>query len=211
VVRTGRRPGSSDTREAIRDAARRQFVERGYEATTIRGIAAEAGVDPALVMHFYGSKEALFATCIEWPFDAEHMRAAILDGKRSGVGERLMRLFVTTWDDEAGRTPIVALLRTAMSQETAARMLRDFLSNRLFRPTAEALRLDHPDLRVSLASSQLVGLGIARYVLRYEPLASLDSEEVVALVAPTVQRYLTGRLPVSDARGGPRRARARDA
>lgn len=197
MARTGRRRGNGDTKEAIRAAARRQFAEKGYEATTIRGVAAEAGVDPALVMHFFGSKDGLFGACIEWPFDPDAALPSLVAGRRSEVGERLVRVFVTTWDDEAGRNPIVTLLGTAMSQESAQRLFRDFLTNRLFGPLAEALDLDHSELRINLAISQLVGLGIARYVLRFEPLASLDSETVIALIAPAVQKHLTGRLPVS--------------
>lgn len=195
MARTGRRRGGGDTRQAIAGAARRQFAERGYEATTIRGIAAEAGVDPALVMHFFGSKDALFAECVQWPFDPDETVPMLLSGKRSQVGQRLARLFVDTWDAEAGHNPIVALLRTALSQESAARLFRDFLTNRFFGPLAEGLGIDHPELRTSLASSQLVGLGIIRYVMRFEPLASMDSDAVVALLAPALQRHLTGRLP----------------
>ena len=160
-------------------------------------MAAEAGVDPALVMHFFGSKDGLFAACFEWPFDPDEEVPKLLAGKRSEVGERLARLFVTTWDAEAGRNPIVGLLRTALSQESAQRMFRDFLTNRLFGPLAAGLRMDNPDLRVSLASSQLVGVGIIRYIVRLEPLASMDSEAVIALLAPAVQRHLTGRLPLT--------------
>jgi AcrR family transcriptional regulator len=195
MARTGRRRGGGDTRQAIAEAARRQFAYRGYEAATIRSIATEAGVDPALVMHFYGSKEALFAEVVQWPFDPDEAVADLLVGKRSAVGERLARLFVTTWDAEAGRNPIVALLRTALSQESAARLFRDFLSTRFFGPLAEGLRIDRPELRTSLASSQLVGLGIIRYVMRFEPLASMDSEAVIAVLGPALQRHLTGRLP----------------
>jgi AcrR family transcriptional regulator len=195
MARTGRRRGGGDTRQAIAEAARRQFADRGYEAATIRSIATEAGVDPALVMHFHGSKEALFAEVVQWPFDPDEAVAELLVGKRSAVGERLARLFVTTWDAEAGRNPIVALLRTALSQESTARLFRDFLSTRFFGPLAEGLRIDRPELRTSLASSQLVGLGIIRYVMRFEPLASMDSEAVIAVLGPALQRHLTGRLP----------------
>jgi AcrR family transcriptional regulator len=195
MARTGRRPGGENTRETIRAAARRQFGERGYQATTIRGVAAEAGVDPALVMHFFGSKDGLLGECVEWPFDPDEAVPALLDGKRSEVGERLARLFVTTWDDEARRNPIVGLLRSALSQESAQRLFRDFLTNRLFRPLAAGLRVDQPDLRVNLAVSQLVGLGIVRYIMHFEPIASMDSESVIELIGPALQRHLTGRLP----------------
>jgi AcrR family transcriptional regulator len=200
MARTGRRPGAGgDTKEAIHAAARRQFGEHGYEATTIRGVAAEAGVDPALVMHFFGSKDALFAACVEWPFDPDEEVPNLLAGKRSQLGERLVTLFVETWDQEAGRSRIINLLRTALSQEPAQRLFREFLTTRFFGPLVAGTKADRPELRADLAASQLVGLGMIRYVLRFEPLASLPPESVVALVAPAVQRYLTGRLP--DARG----------
>ena len=197
--RTGRRPGGrGDSKEAIHAAGRRQFGERGYEATTIRSVAAEAGVDPALVMHFFGSKDELFAACVEWPFDPDEEVPRLLAGKRSDVGERLARLFISTWDEEAGRSPIVNLLRAALSQEAAQRLFRDFLTRRFFGPLLEGLGADQPELRTDLAASQLVGLGIVRYVLRFEPLASMDSESVIALLAPAVQRHLTGKLPATD-------------
>ena len=195
MVRTGRRPGDSGTAEAILDAARRQFAERGFDATTIRSIAGEAGVDPALVMHFHGSKDALFAASVEWPFEPPEEIAKIVAGPRRGVGERYTRLFISTWDREAGRNPIVALLRAAMSHGPAERLLGDFITNEIARPIGRGLELDHAELRLNLATSQLVGLGIIRYVLRLEPIASLDAEATIALVAPTIQRHLTGPLP----------------
>ena len=195
MVRTGRRPGDSGTSAAILDAARRQFAERGYDATTIRSIAREAGVDPALVMHFHGSKDALFTASVEWPFDPPEEIAKIVAGPRRGVGERLTRLFVTTWDREAGRNPIVALLRAAMSHGPAERLLRDFITKEILAPLGRDLNLDHAELRLCLSTSQLLGLGITRYVLRLEPIASLDVEATITAVAPTIQRHLTGPLP----------------
>lgn len=193
--RSGRRPGDARTREAIAAAARRRFGALGYDATTIRAVAEEAGVDPALVLYFFGSKDRLFAASIDWPFDPAAELPAVLGDRRSGVGERLVRLMLQTWDAEEGRNPIVALLRAAMTQETAAAQLREFLETQLLAPITAALRSDQPELRAALVASELVGLGIARHVLRLEPLASLDREAVVALVGPRVQRSLTHRLP----------------
>ena len=195
MPRTGRRPGDSGSRDAIAAAARRQFAEGGFEGTTIRGIAREAGVDPALVIRFFGSKDALFATCVDWPFDPTTALDAILAAPRAELGEQLTRLFVRTWDAEDGRNTIVSLLRAAMTHEAAERLLRNFLVANLFDPLAATL--DGPDapLRVSLAQSELLGMCIARHVLRLEPLASLDPEALVARVAPAVQRHQTGPLP----------------
>jgi AcrR family transcriptional regulator len=192
--RSGRRPGDARTREAIAAAARRRFGALGYDATTIRAVAEEAGVDPALVLYFFGSKERLFAACIDWPFDPAAEIPAVIGDRRSGVGARLVALMLQTWDAEEGRNPIVALLRAAMSQETAAAQLRAFLESQLLGPITAALRRDQPELRAALVASELLGLGIARHVLRLEPLASMDREAVVTLIGPRVQRSLTHRL-----------------
>jgi AcrR family transcriptional regulator len=195
IRRSGRRPGDAQTKAAIADAARRRFARAGYEATTIRAIADDAGVDPALVLYFFASKDALFAACVDWPFDPATELPALIGDRRAGVGSRLARLMLDTWDAEDGRNLVVAQLRAAMSHETAGRQLRAFLESEILGPLTAALRCDKPDLRGSLVASQLVGLGIARHVLKLEPLASLPREDVVALVGPQVQRALTHRLP----------------
>lgn len=192
--RSGRRPGDARTRETIAAAARRRFGALGYDATTIRAVAEEAGVDPSLVLYFFGSKERLFAACIDWPFDPAVEIPAVIGDRRSGVGERLVALMLETWDAEEGRNPIVALLVAAMTQEAAAVQLRTFLETQLLAPITTALRSDRPDLRAALVASELIGLGLTRHVLRLEPLASLDREAVVALVGPRIQRSLTHRL-----------------
>jgi AcrR family transcriptional regulator len=193
-ARSGRRPGDARSREAIAAAARRRFADLGFDATSIRAIAAEAGVDPALVLYFFGSKEQLFAACIEWPFDPATELPAIVGDRRSGVGERLVRLMLETWDAEDGRNTIVALLRAAMSQETASENLRTFLESQILGPLVAAIGSDEPELRAALVASQLIGLGIARHVLALEPLASMDRDAVVKLVGPQVQRSLTHRI-----------------
>jgi AcrR family transcriptional regulator len=194
--RTGRRPqvDAGDTRAAIQRAALEQFSERGYVAATIRSIAEDAGVDPALVMHFFGSKERLFEACVQWPFDPDEEMARVVAGGVEDAGERLVRLFVTTWDTRDGRNPVVALLRAAMDQEPAGRLLREFLQARLLMPVMVGLELDQPDVRASLVASQLIGLGAVRYVLRFDGIAGLGSDDVVAYVAPAVQRYMAGPL-----------------
>jgi AcrR family transcriptional regulator len=193
--RSGRRPGDARTKGAIAAAARRRFGQAGYEATTIRAIADEAGVDPALVLYFFGSKDGLFAASVDWPFDPAAELPAVIGDRRAGVGQRLVRLMLDTWDAEDSRNLVVAQLRAAMSHETAGRQLRAFLESELLGPLTTALRSDQPELRASLVASQLVGLGIARHVLKFEPLASLPRDDVVALVGPQVQRSLTHRLP----------------
>lgn len=193
--RTGRRPGESGSRDAILDAARRLFAEHGYVGTSLRAIAAAAGVDAALIVHFFGTKAGLLTAAVRWPFDPELQMERVSAGGRRRVGERLARLVVQTWDREGDRNAIMTLLRAATVEPAAADLMRDFIQHELFPPLLRRLDADRPELRAGLASSQLIGLGIARYVLRLEPLATMDEDEVVRWIAPTLQRYLTGPAP----------------
>jgi AcrR family transcriptional regulator len=195
--RTGRRPGVSGSREAILDAARRLFAERGYVATSLRAIGAEAGVDAALIVHFFGSKAKLLTAAVEWPFDPEIEMERISARGRDHVGEELVRLVVRTWDREGGRNAIMTLLRAAAVEPAAAELMREFIQHDLFPPLMRRLKPSDPELRANLISSQLMGLGIARYVLRLQPLAGMSEEDVVRWLAPNVQRYVTGRAPAS--------------
>jgi len=192
--RTGRRPGVSGTREAILEVACRLFRERGYNATTIRAIAAEAGVDPALVMHFFGSKAGMFVTAVEWPIDAECEVPNVLARGRDHVGEELARLFVRTWDREGSRNAILSLMRSALSEPRAAELVREYMVSELFVPVCDELGVADGERRGALATSQLIGLGLVRYVFEVEPIASDDDEQIVAAIAPTLQRYLTAEL-----------------
>jgi AcrR family transcriptional regulator len=195
MSRTGRRPGDNATRDAIADAARRQFGQRGYADTTIRSVASEAGVDPALVMHYFGSKDRLFSASVQWPFDPATEIDHVVRGGPQEAAQRLVTLFVKTWDAHRGRNPIVAQLRAAMSQQSAERQLRDFITHELLTPLVTALDCDQPEVRANLVAAHLLGLGVTRYVLRLEPLASMRRDEVIALMTPPVQAALTGPLP----------------
>jgi AcrR family transcriptional regulator len=160
----------------------------------MRAIAADAGVDAALVVHFFGNKATLLAEAVEWPFDPDiEMPRLLVDGKRH-AGRHLAELFVHNWDEEGPRNPILTVLRASIVEPQAAEMMGQFLRRRLFAPLLEALGSGQPDLRGNLAASQLIGLGLVRYVQRVEPLASAKPEDVVAWVGPTLQRYLTGKL-----------------
>jgi len=194
VSRTGRRPGDSGTRAAILEAARASFAERGYDASTIRGIAGEAGVDPALVHHYFGTKEGLFAASMALPMTPGDVLPGVLAGPLDDLGERLVRLFLAVWDEPAARRPLIAVIRSATSHALAATMMREFVEHALVGRIAARLDSHDAHLRASLVSSQMVGIALTRYVLRLEPLASSDHDEVVAAVAPTLQRYLTGSL-----------------
>jgi AcrR family transcriptional regulator len=192
--RRGRRPGGSDTRLQLLDAARVEFAARGYDGATVRVIAERAGVDPAMVNHWFGGKEALFVAAVEFPVDPERMLAAVAPGPADELGERIVRTFLDVWDPTGGR-PLATLVRSVASHETAATLMRQFLGRMIVGRVVGPVAPDRAELRGALLGSQLVGLGMMRYVLRLEPLASADHDTVVAAVAPNIQRYLTGPLP----------------
>lgn len=196
MARTGRRPGNQDTREAILTAAREAFAERGFDGASIRQIAGSAGVDPALVHHYFGTKDQLFLDALQAPVDPTKIIPQALVGDASGVGERLVRVMLGVWDSPAGAAA-VAMLRSAVGNELIARMLREFLIQRIFRRVAKELDLDPAEarLRLNLVASQIAGVIMMRYIIKVEPFASTAQETVVALVGPTIQRYLTAPLP----------------
>ena len=187
----GRPADGGDRRQAILDAARQQFAEKGFAAASVRAIARQADVDPALVHHYFGSKEQVFVAAMELPFDPAERLPQVLAGDPDLLGERLVRLFLGVWGDPAFRTPMLGLVRSAFTSEQGATMLREFVGSALLGRIVAAG--DSPDpLRVQAAAAQLVGLVLLRHVVRLEPLASADDETLVALVAPTVQHYLRG-------------------
>jgi AcrR family transcriptional regulator len=194
MARTGRRPGETHTRYAILGAARKLFAERGYAGASMRAIAAEAGVDASLVVHFFGSKAGLLVEAIEWPFDPEDEIPGLLADGPEHVGAQLARLLVDTWDREGSRHAIMTLLRAATIEPRSAELLRTFIQLRLFGPLLARLGSDQPEIRGELCASQMLGLGLARYVIAFEPLASADGARVVAWAGPTLQRYLTSDL-----------------
>jgi len=189
--RSGRRPGNSGTREAILAAARRQFAAQGYDRTTMRGVAAEAGVDQALVAHFFGGKQGLFVEVIRLPFSPADLLPRLLDGDRETLGERIAGFMAAVLDDPEGRARVTSVVRAAASEPEVARMLREFMFDELWTPIADALGVEDAQLRVTLAASQIVGLIMARHVIEAEPLVSMTGEELAEHIAPTLQRYLT--------------------
>jgi len=195
--RPGRRPGESGTRAGILAAARRQFAERGFDRATIRGIAAEAGVDPALVLHYFGCKEQLFGAALEIPLDPRAILRRVMAHDRGEMGATIARAFLDAWEPEDTRSSLIAMLRSAMTNETAMALVRDFLWRRMFTPLTAMLGVADADLRATLMGSQLIGLAMMRYVARMEPLASLPKDRVVAAAGPTIQRYLTGDLGIA--------------
>ncbi|MEU0898744.1 TetR/AcrR family transcriptional regulator [Streptomyces massasporeus] len=192
--RRGRPPRteSVDTRDRILTAARDEFSERGYEKTSVRGIAKSAGVDSALVHHYFGTKEQVFEAAITQSFGpALQAPKAIEEGPLDGVGERLARFFFGVWENPATRAPLLAIVRSALTNDTAAAVFRRIVATQVLRRIAVQLELPDAELRAELAAAQLVGTAIMRYVLKIEPLASADPEQVIARLAPVVQGHLT--------------------
>src|SRR3954451_24840521 len=190
---TGRRPGNPDTREAVLAAARAAFAERGFDGATIRGIATAAGVDPALVHHYFGSKDKLFIAAVEAPVDRGEFLRDVLTSPPDELGATVVRLLLRLWDGPA-RPAGLALIRSAVGNEWSAKLLREFLVSQVLRRVMRTLDLSQAEreARGALVGSQLIGLVMARYVLKVEPLASASPASLVEAVGPTVQRYLTG-------------------
>ncbi|SES17775.1 transcriptional regulator, TetR family [Streptomyces sp. yr375] len=187
------RTESTDTRDRILTAAREEFSERGYEKTSVRGIAKAADVDPALVHHYFGTKEQVFEAAIEVAFaPAFSAPEAIADGPLDQVGERLARFIFGIWENPTTRKPLLAIVRSAVNNDTAAAVFRRLVASQLLRRIAAQLDLPDAELRAELAAAQLVGCAMLRYVIKVEPLASADLEQIIARVAPVVQRHLTG-------------------
>ena len=192
--RTGRRTGDSGTREAILAAARQRFAELGYDGATIRGIAADAGVDPALVHHFYGTKEKLFVAAVRFPFVPTEQLARLGSADRDRLGETIVRIALGALEDASTRPPAIALIRSAITNEQAAAMLRGFVTSAIIGTIASVVGEDDAEYRASLVASQILGMGVARYIVGLEPLAGADVEDLVAAIGPAVQRYLTGDI-----------------
>lgn len=193
--RTGRRPGNPDTREAIIVAAREAFAERGFDHASIRAIATSAGVDPALVHHYFKSKDKLFLAALNVPFDPATLLSQVVAGDPDDVGRRMVSVFLSVWDSPAG-TAAVALLRSAVSNDWTARLMREFVLSQILRRALAHLPVDpaQASLRGALVGSQIIGLAMMRYIVKLEPLASAPSQVVVATIGPAVQRYLVGEL-----------------
>jgi len=196
--RTGRRPGKQDTREEILAAARDTFADHGYESASIRRIATRAGVDPALVHHYFGTKEDLFRAAAAAPIDPATFFPQIWAGDPEGLGERIVRAFLGVWEDPETGPAIRATVRRAVADERSAVLLREFFATLVVRRIVHELGADKtPEegaLRASLVASQLFGVALGRYLLRLQPLADLPVETIVTAIAPTVQRYLTADL-----------------
>lgn len=189
MARTGRRPGQTQTREDIIAAARRQFGERGYGGATIRGIAAEAGVNPALVHHFFGSKEQVFVAALNLPINPLTLVDTITGGPRDEIAERILRLFLSLWREPDTRQTFLALIRSVAGSPEIASLLRQFMEDTVLTRVAAALEV--PTLRLTGAASHVMGIAVLRYIIGAEPMASATEDELVELIAPVLQHYFT--------------------
>ena len=191
----GRRPlGSPDARRAVLDAARELFAELGFERTTMRAVAARAGVDPALIYHYFGDKDGLLFAALQPPADAAAVFSDLADAA-DRTGEELVRRLVKLWEERPEiREQMAAILRTGLSHDHAGRLLRDILSSFILAALGDVLAGDRRELRVALIGSHIGGLMLARYILKVPGAAAASPEDLVQAVGPTVQRYLTGDI-----------------
>jgi AcrR family transcriptional regulator len=190
----GRRPAGSDTKAEIMAAARRRFSEMGYPRTTMRAIAADAGVDPRLITHFFGSKQQLFASVVELPFDPGTVFPMLLAGGDEEVGRRLAEFVLGILENPQSRNIVTGIIRAAASEEAAAAQIRDRVVVRILMPLARQLGSDRPELRAALVGSQVVGLTFARHVIGVPALQTAERSELVAFLAQVFDVYLRGTL-----------------
>ena len=195
VKARGRRPGGEDTRSTIIHAARKSFAAKGYDKTSLRGIAREAGVDPALVHHYFDGKAALFAETLDVPVNPAELIDRITAGDVDRLGWRIVETFLGVWEPPERRDALVALVRSSMSSEEAARMLREFLGREVFGRIAASTGASDPMLRGALAASQMIGLVVARYVIKVPALAEATREQIVERIGPVLQQHLVDRVP----------------
>lgn len=186
----GRRPGGVDTRAAIIVAARGQFAAKGYDKASIRGIARDAGVDPALVHHYFAGKAQLFAETMEVSVDPVTIVGRIFEGDPGRLGWRVIETFLLVWDPPERRQTLVALLRSSMSSDEGARALREFLNREVFGRIAAATGVADPQLRGALAGAQVLGMAIMRYVLKVPALVEVPNDVLVERLGPILQAHL---------------------
>jgi AcrR family transcriptional regulator len=199
--RTGRWRTGQRNKQRIVEVAREHFMRAGYDRATVRGIAAGADVDVAMVYYFFGNKESLFtAAVLDVPEHPLQQLATLLDEGEEHIGPRLVRRFIQIWDAGDTFEPLLAIWQSAAVQPLARKLLRDAVAGPIARRVRVTFEVDNAELRVELVTVHLVGLAFARYRLRIEPIASTSVEDLVAWIGPTVQRYLTDPSPAYNGR-----------
>ena len=192
--RGGRRPGSGASRQKILKVARVAFPANGYADTSLRGIARDAGVDPSLIVQLFGSKAGLFGAVVEWPFDASQIAEQVREVPAAELGEFTARGFISHWDRDEHRNPIISLIHAALADPGAAAMLREFITVNLTLPVVERAGTDRPQLRAALLASQLIGFGLSRYALAFDGLAAASTDELIVALGATLQHTCTAPL-----------------
>lgn len=190
----GRRPGAPDTRAEVLAAARASFAEKGFRGTTIRAVAGTAGVDPALVHHYFGTKDDLFLASLEFPVDPRELLGPVLAAGPDEAGDGIVRTVVSVWDDPEVQPQLLALARTVVS-EGGHRLVTEGFIPAIIGPLLAGVARDRPEERIPLVASQLVGVIATRYIIGFGPMADMPAEVLVARIGPTIQHYLTGDLP----------------
>jgi AcrR family transcriptional regulator len=193
--KVGRRPGNQDTRGQIVTAARHAFAAKGFAGASIRGIAAEAGVDAALIHHYFESKQQLFLATIAMPLGLPGLLERVAAGDRNDLGERLVRTVLGVWDSEL-QPSLVAAIRTALTDPSLTRSVGEFFTLEVIGQVLrrDDLSPDEANRRAGLVASQVLGLVIGRYVLQLPVLVDRETADLVAEIGPTVQRYVDGRI-----------------
>jgi AcrR family transcriptional regulator len=194
AAKRGRRTDGGQAREAIQQAARQLFAEHGFDRTSVRQVALAAQVDPMLVTHYFKSKAGLFAAVVQTPVAPQEAIDFVLEEGPDHAGERLARFVLRTLETPESQKWIVAMVRAATAEPEIAAVIRERMAEPLLIPLAKAAGGDDPEYRAMLVMTQLLGLAMARYILKVEPLASRPAQEVVADLAVTFQRYLTGAI-----------------
>ncbi|MGB3827625.1 MAG: TetR family transcriptional regulator [Ornithinimicrobium sp.] len=190
----GRRVGAPDTKTEIVSAARAEFASKGYDGTSMRAVARAAGVDPALIHHYFDGKEGLFLAALEVPFDPRPELARVLVGPREEMGAKLVELVLWLWDDPERQELLLTLMRSALTTAEGTQLIKDGVLRTIMTEVASHIPMADPATHLPLVITQTGGLILTRYIVRLEPVASMPAEELVAIYGPIVQRFLDGEV-----------------
>ncbi|PYC87628.1 TetR/AcrR family transcriptional regulator [Streptomyces tateyamensis] len=201
----GRRPGSPDTRAAILEIARRRFLADGYQRVTLRSVAAEAGVDLALISYFFGSKKGLFGAALALAVNPAEAAARAMEGELASLPQRVLRTLLTVWDSPEAGPPLLALLRDVVQDEGHAALLRGVVEREIIDRLAARIGGADAHRRAAAFGALLAGVITARYLVRLEPIASMTVDEIVRHLGPSARVALFGPVGAPGKTGGPGR------
>lgn len=190
----GRRAGAPDTKTEIIAAARAEFAAKGYDGTSMRAVARAAGVDPAMIHHYFDGKHGLFLAALEVPFDPRPELERVMEGPRPQLGYRLVGLVLRLWDDPERQELFLAMMRSGITTAEGTQLIKDGLLRTIMTEVARQAQIEDAAVRMPLVLTQTGGLILTRYILRIEPIASMRAEDLVAIYGPIVQHFLDGNL-----------------